>query len=210
MLKGLLTTHFISVILFLLIYLVKTFLLLANKKEGLAKFTKIVKVPEMIISVLFLATGVYLLMQFGLTQLLLIKIIVVLLSIPIAIIGFKKSNKILALLSFVMIFSAFGLGEVNKRKMAKQIVDTTLADTKNPNYNLVKHGEAVFTAYCQRCHGTGGTNGPGGLDLTITVTDHATKLDRVINGTNLMAKFKDVLNSQEIEAVVAYVETLKK
>ena len=210
MLKPLLYTHFVSVILFLLIYLVKTFLLVANKKGGLAKFTKIVKVPEMIISVLFLGTGVYLLMQFGLTKLLLIKIIVVLFSIPIAIIGFKKANKILALLSFLMIFSAFGLGEVNKKRMAKQNVDPAIADTKSPDYNITKHGEAVFNAYCQRCHGAGGTNGPGGLDLTLTMTDKATKFDRVINGTNLMAGFKDVLNSQEIDAVVAYVETLKK
>ena len=109
-----------------------------------------------------------------------------------------------------MIFSAFGLGEVNKKKMAKQNVDPAIADTKNPNYDITKHGEAVFTAYCQRCHGTGGTNGPGGLVLTVTTTDRATKLDRVINGTNLMAGFKDVLNPQEIEAVVTYVETLKK
>ena len=210
MLKGLLHTHLLSVILFLVIYLVKTFLLLSNKKEGLAKFTKMVKVPEMIISVLFLGTGVYLLLQFGLTKLLVIKIGVVLLAIPTAIVGFKKSNKIVALISFIMIVAAYGLGEMNKRKIDKQYVDPKLADVSNPGYDKTKHGEAVFTAYCQRCHGIGGTNGPGGLVLTVTTTDHATKLDRVINGTNLMAGFKDVLNPQEIDAVVAYVETLKK
>lgn len=210
MLKGLLYTHLLSVILFLLIYLVKTFLLLTNKKEGLAKFTKIVMVPEMVISVLFLATGIYLLMQFGLTKLLLIKIIAVVLSIPLAIIGFKKQNKILATIAFLLIVASYGLAEVNKKRIERQIVNPKLADVSNPDYNLVKHGEAVYMAYCQRCHGTGGTNGPGGLDLTLTTTDHDTKIKRVVIGTDLMAGFKDVLNSQEVEAVVAYVETLKK
>ncbi|OFY85686.1 MAG: hypothetical protein A3F72_12100 [Bacteroidetes bacterium RIFCSPLOWO2_12_FULL_35_15] len=210
MLKGLLHTHLLSVILFLLIYLVKTFLLLANKKEGLEKFTKMVKVPEMIISVLFLGTGIYLLMQFGLTKLLLIKIIAVFLSIPLAIIGFKKKNKVLASLAFLLIVASYGLAEVNKKRIERQIVNPKLADITNPDYNLVKHGEAVYVAYCQRCHGKGGTNGPGGLDLTVSITDRDTKINRVVIGTDLMAGFKDVLNSQEVEAVVAYVETLKK
>lgn len=210
MLKALLYIHLVSVILFLVIYLVKTSLLLINKNEGLEKFTKVVKGAEMMISALFLATGIYLLMQFGLTTLLLIKIIAVFLSIPLAIIGFKKKNKVLAIIAFLLIVASYGLAEVNKKRIERQIVNPKLADITNPNYNLVKHGEAVYVAYCQRCHGTGGTNGPGGLDLTLTVTDHATKVDRVINGTNLMAGFKDVLNSQEVDAVVAYVETLKK
>src|SRR3954469_25112700 len=106
MYKGIFYTHLISVNLFLLIYLVKTVLLLTNKNEGLARFTKMVKVPEMIISTLFLATGIYLLVQVGTTKLLLIKIGMVVLSIPVAIIGFKKKNKILALLSLLMIIGA--------------------------------------------------------------------------------------------------------
>ena len=58
---GIRHTHLLTVVLFLLIYLIKTFLLLTNKNEKLASFTKAVKVPEMIISALFLGTGIYLL-----------------------------------------------------------------------------------------------------------------------------------------------------
>lgn len=71
-------------------------------------------------------------------------------------------------------------------------------------------GESVYTAYCQSCHGVGGANGAGGLDLTVTQTDHATKLERIKNGASSMPGFKDVLNEKEIEAVTAYVESLKK
>src|SRR5471030_1312663 len=102
MFKAILYTHEISVFLFLLIYFVKTIMLLANKEEGLTKFTKGVKVPEMIISTLFLVSGIYLLTQVPvINMLLIIKIVVVFASIPIAVIGFKKRNKGLAVVSFI-------------------------------------------------------------------------------------------------------------
>lgn len=91
---GIRHTHILSVILFLAIYLIKTVLLLMNKNEALAKFTKVVKVPEMIISTLFLATGVYMLTQVPeIKSLLIIKIVAVVASIPLAIIGFKNKTK---------------------------------------------------------------------------------------------------------------------
>jgi cytochrome c5 len=210
MAKAIFNTHVITVTLFLFIYLIKTILLLANKKEGLAKFTKMVKVPEMIISTLFLITGVYMLMQVGATKLLVIKVCMVFVSIPVAIIGFKKSNKIMAVLSLLLIIGAYGLAEMNHKRVEKQTVDTSVSNTTDPNYDIVKHGESVYTAYCQSCHGTGGANGAGGVDLTISQMTHEAKLDRIKNGASSMPGFKDVLNEQEINAVIAYVETLKK
>ena len=203
-------THVIVVILFLFIYLIKTILLLADKNESLAKFTKMVKVPEMIISLLFLATGIYMLMQIGATRLLIIKIVVVLVSIPIAIIGFKKSNKFLAVLSLLMIIMAYGLAEMNKKKVDKQNVDPAVANVNDPNYDMKKHGEAVYVAYCQSCHGAGGTNGAGGADLTLSKMNLKAMTEQVKNGSSSMAGFKDVIDEKAITAVVAYVETLKK
>lgn len=210
MFKAIFTTHLISVNLFLLIYLIKTVLLVANKKDGLTKLTKMVKVPEMIISTLFLVSGIYLLMQVGTSTFLLIKIGMVLVSIPVAIIGFKKSNKLMAVLSLLLIIGAYGLAEMNKMRVKKQTVDPIVSDINNPNYDALKHGEALYTANCQNCHGVNGVKGSGGLDLTITLTDHTTKLERVKSGASSMPPFKDVLSEKEIEVVVSYIETLKK
>jgi uncharacterized membrane protein SirB2 len=58
---GILHLHYLVVTLFLLIYVIKTILLLSNKNDLLGKFSKKIKVPEMIISTLFLLTGVFLL-----------------------------------------------------------------------------------------------------------------------------------------------------
>src|ERR1700740_3864006 len=109
----LLKTHFVVVTIFFLIYLIKTILLLANKNEQLQSFTKKVKVIEMIVSFLFLATGIYLMTQIPeIKPILIIKITIVLLAIPLAIVGFKKGNKGLATLSFILILAAFGMGEM--------------------------------------------------------------------------------------------------
>ena len=116
----------------------------------------------------------------------------------------------MAVLSLLLIIGAYGLAEMNKMRVEKQTVDTSLSNTADPNYDIVKHGESVYTAYCQSCHGTGGTNGAGGVDLTISQLSHDAKIERVKVGASSMSGFKDVLNEQEINAVVAYVETLKK
>ena len=203
------TVHIISVILFLTIYLFKTILLLANKNEQLAKFTKGVKVPEMIVSTLFLVTGIYLLIQMGTTTLLIIKIVMVLLSIPLAIIGFKKQNKLLACLATLMIIGAYGLAEMNHMKMGKQNIDPAVANTDSTNYNITKHGQAIFEAQCMKCHGKGGTNGVA-ADLTLSQMAADAKVSRIKNGGEGMAPFKDVLSDKEVGAVVAYVESLRK
>ena len=107
MFQAIFTTHKLVVTLFLLIYLVKTFLLLGNNAAGLLKFNKMTKVPEMIISFLFLATGIYLLFQAPeLGTLLYVKLAFVVASIPLAIVGFKKSNKVLVSVAMLLILGA--------------------------------------------------------------------------------------------------------
>jgi cytochrome c553 len=197
MFKALFYTHLVSVNLFLLIYLVKTILLLANKKEGLASFTKMVKVPEMIISTLFLLTGIYLLTQVPeINSLLIIKIVIVFASIPLAVIGFKKGNKVLALLSFVMIVAAYGLAEMSKMKGAA----APAAD-----------GQSIFSANCAKCHGEDGKLGlMGAPDLSASAMDLTAKMDVIRNGKGAMTPFGGMLTDEQIKAVAEYTERLKK
>lgn len=196
-------THLLSVILFLLIYLIKTILLLANKEEGLAKLTKIVKIPEMIISTLFLATGVYMLTQIPeIKSLMIIKIIVVLASIPLAVIGFKKKNKALASISLLMIIAAYGLAEMSKKQKSKSM-ETITESTIN--------GQELYTASCARCHGDDGKLGLlGAPDLSASTMDLATRIEVIKNGKGAMTPFNGVLTEEQIKAVAEYSEGLKK
>lgn len=200
---GIRHTHLLSVILFILIYLIKTVLLLANKNEGLVKFTKVVKVPEMIISTLFLATGIYLLTQIPeIKSLLIIKIVAVLISIPLAIIGFKNKNKVLAVLSLLLIVGAYGMAEMSKKQKSKALENLS-ATTLN--------GQELFKAGCTSCHGEDGKLGlMGAPDLSASAMDISAKMEIIKNGKGAMTPFSEILTEVQIKAVAEYSESLKK
>lgn len=191
--------HKIAVILFLLIYFIKTILLLSNKEDALTKLTKILKVPEMIVSVLFLGTGIYLLTQLGeIKPLLIAKVGLVFLSIPIAIIGFKKRNKILGALALLMITASYGLAEIAAKNKAKISSDAVTADGKI-------NAQILYVDNCATCHGDNGKLGlSGAKDLSVTQMDKVTIQQTIINGTPVMKPVP--LSAEQAAAVAEYVE----
>lgn len=189
-------THRISVTLFFLIYVVKTILLLSNRKDLLEKLTKVTKVPEMIVSVLFLITGVYLLTLLpDVKPIMYIKISLVLASIPIAIVGFKKGNKILAALSLLMITASYGLAEASKSKREKGAAISA----------EVINGAELYAAKCSLCHGSDGKLGlSGSADLSKTTLDVNAIKTIVLSGKGNMPKTE--LTEEQADAVSAFVE----
>ena len=184
-------------------------MLLVNKEEGLTKFTKGVKVPEMIISTLFLVSGIYLLTQVPvINMLLIIKIVVVFASIPIAVIGFKKRNKGLAVVSFIMIVAAYGLAEVSHKKAMETDVAKTSTTTTG---NSASKGQEIYTSHCSRCHGDDGKLGmSGAADLSVSTIDMQTKINIIKNGKNGIMPAYTTIGDDQIKAVAEYIETLKK
>jgi cytochrome c5 len=174
----------------------KTILLLSNKQDLLQKLTKITKVPEMIVSALFLITGVYLMTQLPeIKAITWIKVVLVLASIPLAIVGFKKGNKILAALSLLLITASYGLGEVSKKKREK---GEAVASTVNS-------GSELYSLKCASCHGADGKAGlSGATDLSKTMMDAAAIKQTVINGKATMPKVE--MSEEQALAVAAYVE----
>lgn len=101
------------------------------------------------------------------------------------------------------------------------------ADTKNPHAvddKLVATGRAVYKDKCQRCHGPGGLgDGPdadpdAAEDMNLTNPKRAEQNPdgviyyKVLNGRRRpkMPAFKEELKPEQIWAVVAYVQTLRK
>ena len=194
-------THFIVVTIFFVIYLIKTILLLLNRKEAVQSFAKKVKILEMLVSVLFLATGIYLMTQIPeIEPILIIKITMVLLAIPLAIVGFKKSNKGLAVLSFILITGAFGIGEMMKNK--KAIVSENAVNTDG-----TINGQELYSSNCVSCHGADGkAKLAGALDLSITQLSNDSISNIILNGRNAMGKING-LTPEQAQAIAAYVTT---
>lgn len=225
MIEQLLTpTHRITVSLFVLHYLIKTVILLLNKPETLKSYSRITKVPEMVISTLFLLTGVWLIAETGaVSTMQIVKFTMVILSIPIAIVGFKKNNKAMAVVSLLLLVGAYGLAEMNKmekKKAAlKAVVEATnevVTDPAAANYNSVKHGEYIYNNIsgvpCKTCHGTDGKSMIGGAkDLSVTALDKEGIKSAIKNGQNngKMPAYGS-LKPAEYDALADFVLSLKK
>lgn len=212
MYTGLLHTHRLVVILFLIIYLIKTILLLTNNFSKLEKFTKIIKVPDMIVSFLFLATGAALMVLLPeIRPLLWYKLAAVALAIPLAVIGFMKKNKVLATLSFVCLLGAYGLAEMNGKAVKTEVSSEVITDPAAAGYDSVVHGKALFKANCSQCHGMDGKLMlAGAKDLSISAIDRQEATATIKNGKNSMPKYEGVLSADEIEALVDYVMPLRE
>ena len=191
--------HRVVVSLFLLIYLVKTLLLFLNKTEQLNQFTKLIKIPEMVISALFLITGIWLSSIVGVNTLMIVKIAMVLASIPLAVIGFKKGNKILALISLLLIILSYGFGEMAKKKRMKTVVIATSTDTKQ-----------LFEQACASCHGNDGKLMMGGAsDLSVSAISRDSVIAVISKGRKNMMAYGSSYSKEQIEELAAYIETLK-
>jgi len=206
MYTGMLHTHTLVVTLFLLQYIIKTFLLLLNKTEALERYSKKTRIAEIIVSVLFLATGIYLAVNSGNTgSWLWLKLIAVFSSIPIAIVGFKKNNKAMAVVALLLILYAYGVSET------KSPVFKKAGDTGNfANVPDEELGKKIYETRCMNCHGADGKLGlSGAKELGASVMSHDEKMMIIANGKNAMMSFKDALTPEQIDAVATYVETLK-
>jgi mono/diheme cytochrome c family protein len=208
------TIHLISVNIFLLLYVIKTFLLFSNT-TNLEKFTRATKIFEMIVSFTFLVTGIWLLLILGATKLLLvIKFILVFASIPISVIAFKRQNKMMAVLSLLLIVGAYGMSEAAKKKT---FIPLKVEVNGNAD-DVAKLGIKTYVANCAMCHGKDGKKMyREATDLSTSAIDQASIELVVREGTTgtlkrgqvRMPAFAGVLSDEEITAVSAYIQTLR-
>ena len=202
MYSGLKHLHILLISLFVISVLIKAILLIANsdKFDGYRKKTK---VPEMVITMLFLVTGIIMISMRGggLHYFFHIKLTAMAAAIPLAIIGFKKRNKILGLLSAVLFIITIGLALKSGNNMKEVHVDIPATD---PNY-----GKALYEANCATCHGVGGAKQLGkAANLTATEMT-ALQIGYIItDGLESMNAYK-TLDSVEVKAIGDYALTLK-
>ena len=202
--------HWILVSLFLLHYVVKGYFLIGDKKETLAGYVAKTKIAEMVLSALFLASGIYLaVVGPALSVLQWIKIAMVFASIPLAIVGFKKGNKMLAILSIVLLLLAYGLAEMNKAKVNK--AKKAAIDTSEVASDPIAVGKEIYVAKCTSCHGEGGDAMiAGAKNLKTTLLTDEQQKDVIKNGKpgTGMAAFS-ALTPNQLDGLVAYIKTLK-
>lgn len=202
------TIHIWSVMLFVVIYLIKTILLFSNQPM-LDRFSRLTKVPEMIVSFVFLVSGVWLFVQAGgVKSLQIVKLVMVVAAIPLAVMGFKRKKKPVALLSFVLIIASYGMAEMAKKKpfIAKSVVITM------DDGSALTHGKRIYFENCVFCHGENGDKAYRGA-ANLKECGLSTEAIQLvvydgIKGTMPMPSYS-FLSEQDIADVALYVSNLK-
>ena len=207
MYTGLKHLHLLMVILFVLSLVIKTVLLFVNK-DKFAVYKQKTKIPEMITTIVFLISGIIMIVlkDSKFSSFLWIKLSLILVAIPLAIVGFKKQNKILALIGTLLFVGIYGLAEMAKKR---PYMDTNV-DLTQISAGSIQHGEELYTKNCKICHGAEGDMGLGGASNLKNSTLTDTEIVNVIsNGRGNMAAYKQ-LNDQDLEALKNYLITLRK
>lgn len=203
MYTGILHTHTLSVVLFLVLYIVKTFLLVSNNQKALDKLTQVTKWPERIISVLFLVTGIFLLVNSGnISWMIYVKIGMVFASIPLAIIGFKRKKSVLAILSVLLLIGSYGLAEMNKKAISKKSKPSI-----QESAGALEVGKSLYSTYCVACHGDNGDAGlSGAKNLRTSALSPEEKMSIIKNGKSSMPGFSQ-LSDDEVKSILLYTDT---
>lgn len=207
MYTGLKHLHLLMVILFVLSLVIKTVLLFVNK-DKFAAYKQKTKIPEMITTIVFLITGIIMIVlkDAKFSNFLWIKLSVILVAIPLAIVGFKKQNKILALIGTLLFVGIYGLAEMAKKR---PYMDTNV-DLTQISAGSIQHGEELYSKNCTICHGAEGDLGLGGAsNLKISTLTDTEIVNVISNGRGNMAAYKQ-LNDQDLEALKNYLITLRK
>jgi mono/diheme cytochrome c family protein len=213
MITGILHLHVTIVSLFTLLYLAKVYLLTAEKTEAFNKLRNKTKIADMILGSLIIITGVYLTVKTPVIETyLIVKIVLVIVSIPLGIIAMKKANKILAIVVLAIYFYVFLIARTDSLKLQKDAFVTPVATVDATSGRiLTDEGKIIFEAKCTVCHGADGkAMVSGAKNLSISKLTAAEISERIQSGKGLMPGFNGVFNEEQLASLTTYVEGLKK
>lgn len=217
MAKGFLHLHVTITAIFILLYLAKVVLLFLNKTEALDKLRSKTKIADMVLGSLIIITGGYLTAIVPTIETyLIVKIVLVILSIPIGIVVMKKSNKPLAVVALLIYFYVFAVAKqdsltLQKEKFVTPVVAADSTGATGEEVSSVEVGKMVYEVKCIVCHGTDGKLMLNGAkDLSASKISATEILEMVSNGKGLMPGFSDQLDEKQMKALTIYVEGLRK
>ncbi|HEX2898590.1 MAG TPA: SirB2 family protein, partial [Bacteroidia bacterium] len=149
---GILHTHTLIVSLYLLQLLIRVVLMAAAKQETLAKYSKAMRVPHIVLATLMLGTGIFLMVRQGqsvdgIQPYVWLKFALVLASIPLGVVGSKRNSVALTGFAFVVLAAVMGLAYAKPaalRSTATKSIEVVKADL---DMDKVKAGQPLFEQY---------------------------------------------------------------
>ncbi|QHL88576.1 hypothetical protein GU926_14500 [Nibribacter ruber] len=225
-------THVLVVILFLLLFLAKALLLFLGKHDTLNKVRSSTKILDMVFGTLILVSGGFLTYKYNgpLPTWLLVKMGLVLVAIPIAIVGIKRHSKVLTAVGVLTFLYVYGVAETKSLNMSPaqpEVAETMPTSVEKPQPKAsepaavnpilsqlegtqLNNTKAIYTQLCATCHGPDGQKGLSGASNLQRSTLSVEERKAVIaNGRGLMPGFGSQLSEQEQEALAQFTTMLK-
>lgn len=211
-------THIWVVRIFLLLLIVKWVLLLIGQKNALESVRAKTKILDMILGTLVLATGLTLAFRspVGVQPYIWIKLVGLLASIPLGIVGFRKKNIILATLSVLLIAGAMGLAYAKPKALRNDIVDPSSIsvdtdDASEDTKAAIIAGKATYyERVCNTCHGDDGKMGfMGAKPLTQSKLTDEQMAEMIRKGKTPMPANPDISDA-DMKNLIAYIRNLPK
>lgn len=208
---GMLHTHILVVSLYLLQLLIRTGLLIAGKDAQLESISRKVRIPSIVISVLILATGIFLMVRspLGTSAYVWVKLSLVLASIPLGIIGFRKKQALMAGGSFAVLALVLYLG-LAKPGTAKSEAYYEASDSVGGDKEITAGRTLYYKHLCNSCHGDDGAAGyQGSKNLQETELTDAEIKTLLKNGKGVMPAYEERLTDAEMDLLIKYVRNFK-
>jgi len=204
MYTGLKHLHLLLITLFIISILIKTVLLFVDDEKFII-YRKKTKFLEMIITMLFLVSGIimFTMRSGGFHFTFHIKLIIIIFAIPLAIIGFRKKNKFLVFVATSLFIMTYGIAELSTKRMKEVHVELPVTD--------VNYGKVLYERNCLTCHGDKGASQlNGATDLSSEDLSLFAISKTIRNGSvsKKMVGFK-TLSEIEVNAISKHVLTLK-
>jgi len=203
--------------LFLLYYVVRTILLVSNNKAALARTVSLMKWPDRLVSLGFLVTGIWLTANTGnLGMWYYVKVLLIVASIPLAVIGFKRERKLLAVLSVLLLVYAYGISETKSPTMNRKAFYAEIGARHSatpldsfaqpvPAEKLMAYGQTIYLSHCANCHGTDGKLAKSGAaNLTLSAKRGPELVAYLQEKHHAMPSFAKTLTEEQRAAVAAY------
>lgn len=216
--SAFLHTHETLVSLYVIFFLIKLIMLFQNKPERLIRFRRKTRMVEMILPTLFLVTGIYLAINspYASQNWFIVKMVLIVLAIILGIITFKKNSKVLGVLTLLIFLAIFPLSYRKSRLVPENKITDNEREQFQPgtaSYKQLDHGKYLYTKAlgCSGCHGENGDLGnAGAFNLKISTLSDAEIMEVIKNGRKLMPSYGSQVNEYELQALTAYVKSLRK
>lgn len=207
---GMLHTHHLLVVLYIILLALKVVLVTAGQKHALTTLNGRTRVTHIVLASLMLATGLYLMFKspVGLAPHSIVKYVILLAGIALGVVGVKRMSIPLSVLALLAFGYVYGIAKTRSMTLTPEKSRIEAVWEAHAAAPPTARGQAIYEAACIRCHGPAGdAQYRKAANLKGNEKPDPYKRQVIEQGLNTMPGY-GYMTDEQLDAVVAYINTL--